>query len=58
MKLFMCLIIVVLSAYIGRLLSKKTVLRLSYFREYQSAHTSSVTCLIISLRSIKTYPSV
>lgn len=37
MKLGLCLIIVVLSAYIGRLLSKKASQRLVYFREYQAA---------------------
>lgn len=37
MKLGLCLLIVVLSAYIGRLLSKKVLQRLTFFREYQAA---------------------
>ncbi|MGI5849709.1 MAG: stage III sporulation protein AB [Christensenellales bacterium] len=37
MKLIFCLIIVVLSGYIGRLLSKRVVQRMDFFREYQSA---------------------
>lgn len=37
MKLFLCLMIVILSSYIGRLMAKKTVLRLEYFREYNAA---------------------
>ena len=37
MKLVLCLMIVALSAYIGRLLSKRAAQRLEYFREYQSA---------------------
>lgn len=37
MKLGLCLLIVMLSAYIGRLLSKKVSQRLTFFREYQAA---------------------
>lgn len=37
MKLFLCFVIVVLSAYMGRLFSKKVAQRLIFFREYQSA---------------------
>ncbi|MDD5016918.1 MAG: stage III sporulation protein AB [Eubacteriales bacterium] len=36
MKLVLCLLIVALSAYIGRLFSKKAAVRLDYFRGYQS----------------------
>ncbi len=37
MKLVLCLLIVILSAYIGRLFSKKASQRLIFFREYYSA---------------------
>lgn len=37
MKLLMCLLIVVLTTYIGRLLSKRAAQRLNYFREYHAA---------------------
>ena len=52
MKLILCLLIVVLCAYIGRLLSKKTALRLDYFREYQSSIiylTDRIVCLSLEL---------
>ena len=39
MKLALCLVIVVISAYIGRLMSRKLAQRLDFFREYQSAMT-------------------
>ena len=39
MKLALCLLIVVISAYIGRLFSKRLEQRLDFFREYQSAMT-------------------
>ena len=37
MKLILCLLIVSLSAYMGRLMSKRTAQRLSVMRDYQSA---------------------
>lgn len=37
MKLILCTAIVILSAYIGRLLAKRMAQRLDFFREYQSA---------------------
>jgi stage III sporulation protein AB len=40
MKLVLCLIIVILSAYIGRLLSRRMSLRLEFFRDYHSAMTA------------------
>jgi stage III sporulation protein AB len=39
MKLAMCLLIVVISAYLGRLLSKRMAQRLDFFRDYLSAMT-------------------
>lgn len=39
MKLALCLAIVVISAYIGRLMSRKMAQRLDFFRDYQSAMT-------------------
>ena len=39
MKLALCLLIVVISAYIGRLMSKRLVQRLDFFRDYLSAMT-------------------
>ena len=39
MKLALCLVIVVISAYIGRLMSRKMAQRLDFFREYLSAMT-------------------
>jgi stage III sporulation protein AB len=38
-KLVMCLLIVVISAYMGRLLSKRMAQRLDFFRDYLSAMT-------------------
>ena len=39
MKLVLCLVIVIISAYIGRLMSRKMAQRLDFFRDYQSAMT-------------------
>lgn len=39
MKLALCLLIVVISAYIGRLMSKRMEQRLDFFRDYLSAMT-------------------
>lgn len=39
MKLALCFIIVIISAYIGRLMSRKMAQRLDFFREYLSAMT-------------------
>lgn len=40
MKLIACLLIIALCSYIGRLLAKRTVQRLDFFRDYQSAYIS------------------
>ncbi len=40
MKLIACLLIIALCSYIGRLLAKRTVQRLEFFREYQAAFIS------------------
>lgn len=39
MKLALCLVIVIISAYIGRLMSRKMAQRLDFFRNYLSAMT-------------------
>lgn len=37
MKIFLCLIVIALSTYLGRLLSKAAVSRLDFFRQYHEA---------------------
>ena len=58
MKLVLCLIVVALSTYIGRMLSKKAASRLEFFRAYQSAMihlTDSVVGLNLELyKALKT----
>ncbi len=52
MKLLACLLIIVLCGYIGRLLSKRTLQRLEFFREYQSSYislTDSITGMNLEL---------
>lgn len=48
MKLIACLLIFALCSYIGRLLSKRAVQRLDFFREYQTA------CISLSDRIVGT----
>ncbi len=53
MNLILCLIIVILCAYIGRQLAQRSAQRLSFFREYGSAMVSladSVTGMNLELR--------